>query len=137
MPWSNSTALVCRSALAQLPPELRLAQAVSEFAQTLNGEGKRDFMKLQAQCASSAPTASDVIKMTEKLNREGARRHASWTPAAGTRLGGFLSRLQKFAEAGDVLIGGSQSLIASGVWTAVRVALEVCITTPGSQFSYF
>lgn len=111
----------------QLAPELRLAQAVSEFAQALDGTRKQEFMRLQAQCASATPTASEVIMMTEQLNREGARRHESWTPAAGTRLGGFLSRIQKFAEAGDVLIGGTQSLIALGVWTALRVSLEVCV----------
>ncbi|KAK3497878.1 uncharacterized protein B0T23DRAFT_309912 [Neurospora hispaniola] len=129
----SSGALISLPGPSQLAPELRLAQAVSEFAQALDGTKKQEFMRLQAQCASSPPTASEVIMMTEQLNREGARRHASWTPASGTRLGGFLSRIQKFAEAGDVLIGGTQSLIASGVWMAVRVSLEAAV----GHYAYF
>lgn len=127
MPSDPGNALTKKSARSQLPPELKLIQAVSEFEQGLDRERKRDFMKLKAQCRGSPPTASDVIKITEELNREGAQRHNFWTPDAGTRVGSFLERLQKFAEAGDVLIGGSQSLIASGVWTAVRVSLAVRI----------
>lgn len=128
MAATSSSAIIPLPGPSQLAPELRLAQAISEFAQALDGRRKQEFMKFQAQCAGSAPALSEVIMMTEQLNREGARRHASWTPATGTRLGGFLSRMQKFAEAGDVLIGGTQSLIASGVWTALRVSLEVRIT---------
>ncbi|KAK3950453.1 hypothetical protein QBC32DRAFT_399480 [Pseudoneurospora amorphoporcata] len=132
-PGNINTALIFRSSPTQLSPELKLYQAVGEFAQALDGEKKQDFMRLQARCAGSPPTAFDVIRMTEELNREGARRHAAWTPAPGTRLGGFLSRIQKFAEAGDVLIGGTQSLIASGVWTAVRVSLEAAV----GHYAYF
>lgn len=43
----------------------------------------------------------------------------------GTKVGGFLSRIQKLASIGDVLIGGSQNLIATGVWSAVRLSLTV------------
>ncbi|KAK1773271.1 hypothetical protein QBC45DRAFT_340281 [Copromyces sp. CBS 386.78] len=132
-PGNINTALIFPSSPTQLSPELKLYQAVGEFAQALDGEKKQDFMRLQARCAGSPPTAFDVIRMTEKLNREGARRHAAWTPAPGTRLGGFLGRIQKFAEAGDVLIGGTQSLIASGVWTAVRVSLEAAV----GHYAYF
>lgn len=41
----------------------------------------------------------------------------------GTRLVNFLKIVQQFAAVGDVLIGSSQSLIACGVWTAVRLTL--------------
>ncbi|KAK3335257.1 hypothetical protein B0T19DRAFT_3600 [Cercophora scortea] len=116
-----------------LSPELRLAQAVSEFAQGLDDAGKQRFRQLQVQLASSAPTLEDVIKLTEDLNREGQKRHASWRPATGTRMGGFLRRIQQFAAFGDILIGGGQNLIASGVWTAVRSTLEATI----GYFVYF
>jgi len=108
-----------------LPADLRLAQAISEFAQGLDGPSKQRFRELQVGFATATPSATDVIKLTEELNREGAKRHASWQPAAGTRVGGFLRRLQQFAASGDVLIGGSQNLIASGVWASVRAMLEV------------
>lgn len=109
-----------------LPANLRLAQAVSQFAQVLDDPARQKFRELRVQLAATAPTTADVIKLTEELNREGARRHASWRPAEGTRAGGFLRRIQQFAASGDVIIGGSQNLIASGVWATVRTMLEVC-----------
>lgn len=48
----------------------------------------------------------------------------AWRPH-GTKVGGFLSRIQTFASIGDVLIGGSQNLIATSVWSAVRLSLTV------------
>jgi len=116
---------VISSVSSNLPADLRLAQAVSEFAQALDGPTKQRFRELQVQLTAAAPSATDVIRLTEQLNREGVKRHASWQPAAGTRVGGFLRRLQQFAASGDVLIGGSQNLIASGVWASVRAMLEV------------
>lgn len=89
------------------------------------GPAKQRFRELQVQLTAAAPSVTDVIKLTEELNREGVKRHASWQPAAGTRVGGFLRRPQQFAMSGDVLIGGSQNLIASGVWASVRAMLEV------------
>jgi hypothetical protein len=43
----------------------------------------------------------------------------------GPRMTNLLSAVQQFAALGDILIGGSQNLIASGVWTVVRVSLLV------------
>lgn len=124
MPPSTDVSTVPVS--TSLPANLRLAQAVSEFAQVLDDPSKQKFRELQVQLSTTSPTNADVIKLTEELNREGAKRHASWRPAEGTRAGGFLRRIQQFAASGDVLIGGSQNLIASGVWATVRTMLEVC-----------
>ena len=127
---------------ASLQADLRLVQAVSEFARILDDTDKQRFRELQTQLSVSAPSAADVISLTEELNREGAKRHASWRPAAGARLGGFLRRLQQFAAFGDVFIGGSQNLIATGVWAAVRAMLEVFISrdeprrTPAAGFAH-
>lgn len=120
-----------------LSADLRLAQAVSEFAQALDDPTKQKFRLLQVDLAKTAPSAADVIKLTEELNRDGSKRHASWRPAAGARVGGFLRRMQQFAAAGDVLIGGSQNLIASGVWASVRTMLEVCLLIDSqAQYQY-
>jgi len=130
MPPSTHISRVLASS-SSLPANLRLAQAVSEFAQALDDPSKQKFRELQTRLATTCPTNADVIKFTEELNREGAKRHVSWRPAEGTRAGGFLRRIQQFAASGDVLIGGSQNLIASGVWATVRTMLEVCRqTTP-------
>lgn len=107
----------------RLKPEARLGLAISEFAQSLDSERRKKFQSLQAE-ESTQISGRDVIKVTEEINREGARQHRSWRPH-GTKVGGFLSRIQTFASIGDVLIGGSQNLIATGVWSAVRLSLTV------------
>lgn len=107
----------------QLKPEVRLGQSLSEFAQALDDKHRRRFTNLRAN-SMTTPTAADVIKVTEELNREGAKRHRVWRPFS-TRLVAFLSRIQAFASIGDVIVGGSQNLIASGVWCAIRLCLEV------------
>ncbi|KAM7224587.1 hypothetical protein V8F06_000368 [Rhypophila decipiens] len=129
MPRSQSgTSLVVLSGNPQLPAEVCLGQTISEFAQCLDIAGKQAFQKLQVQLTQTGPLSpADVIMLTEQLNREGARRHAAWRPAAGTRIGGFLRRIQQFAAFGDILIGGAQNLIASGVWATVRAMLEATI----------
>lgn len=107
----------------RLKPEARLGLAISEFAQSLDIERRREF-----QCKQTAKetkiSGQDVIKVTEEINQEGARRHRAWRPH-GTKVGGFLSRIQTFASVGDVLIGGSQNIIATSVWSAVRLSLTV------------
>lgn len=109
----------------KLKPEARLGVALSEFAAALNERDRSRFTSMRAK-SKKAPSADDVIRMTEELNREGARRHKTWQPYS-TRLGAFLSGLQSLASLGDVVIGGSQNLIACGVWFAVRVCLETAI----------
>ncbi|KAM7197787.1 hypothetical protein V8F20_006460 [Naviculisporaceae sp. PSN 640] len=124
---SNTSSLVL-SANTQLPADVRLGQAVSEFAQRLGSGSSQSFCQLQVQLARSGPLSpADVISLTEQLNREGAKRHPAWRPAAGTRIGGFLRRIQQFAAFGDIFIGGSQNLVASGVWATVRAMLEATI----------
>ncbi|RSL48775.1 hypothetical protein CEP53_009418 [Fusarium sp. AF-6] len=106
---------------AKLKPEIRLAQAISEFNASLSNKNQRTrFKNLKSQ---SPPTSDDIIRITEEINRDGARAHRSWRPC-GTRLVVILERMRQFAPIGDVLVGGSQNLIACGVWAVVRLSLE-------------
>ncbi|RSL49755.1 hypothetical protein CEP54_012262 [Fusarium duplospermum] len=115
---------------AKLKPEIRLAQAISEFGASLNTQNQRTrFKNLQSQ---SPPSPDDIIRLTEEINRDGARAHRSWRPY-GTRLVAILERMRQFAPIGDVLVGGSQNLIACGVWAVVRLSLETSL----SFLSYF
>ncbi|KAG8158663.1 hypothetical protein KVR01_011785 [Diaporthe batatas] len=107
----------------RLKPEARLGLAISEFAQTLDSERRNEFRSMQSK-QDAQISGRDIIKMTEEINQEGARRHKSWRPH-GTKVGGFLARIQAFAAIGDVLVGGSQNLIATGVWSAVRLSLTI------------
>lgn len=107
----------------RLKPEARLGLAISEFAQSLNSERREEFRSMQ-KTQDPYISGRDIIKITEEINQEGARRHRTWRPH-GTKVGGFLSRIQTFATIGDVLVGGSQNLIATGVWSAIRLSLTV------------
>ncbi|KAJ4307507.1 hypothetical protein N0V84_012683, partial [Fusarium piperis] len=115
---------------AKLKPEIRLAQAISEFNASLSNNNQRTrFKNLQSK---SPPTPVDIIRLTEEINRDGAKAHRSWRPY-GTRLVAILERMRQFAPVGDVLVGGSQNLIACGVWAVVRLSLETSL----SFLSYF
>ena len=109
---------------AKLKPEIRLAQAISEFATSLEGPHRTTFKALQTQ---AAPKPVDVIKVTEEINRDGQRAHTAWKPYA-TRLVGILEKLQMISSIGDLLIGNSQNTMASGVWASVKISLSVCDT---------
>ncbi|KAF4962744.1 hypothetical protein FSARC_9192 [Fusarium sarcochroum] len=116
----------------QLKAEVRLAQAISEFSGSLNTDKDRvKFKNLQSQ---SPPGSDKIIKLTEEINRDGARLHPSWRPY-GTRLIAILERIRQFAPIGDVLMGGSQNMIACGVWAVVRLSLEA--STSLTFLSYF
>lgn len=111
----------------QLSPVARLGEAVSDFSNALNGKHKEEFSALRR--SKNAPlSASDVIKVTEEVNREGRQRHRTWRPN-GPKVGAFLAKLQVFANVGDVIVGGAQDLMISGVWGAVRLCLLVCPPT--------
>lgn len=101
---------------AKLKPEIRLSQAVSEFSQAVEGDRRVELKVLKSQ---STPTVRGVIELTLSVAKEGKRQHESrWLTRYGPRLEHLLQRIQFFSKAGDVLVGGSQSMIASGVWHA-------------------
>ncbi|KAK3328063.1 hypothetical protein B0T19DRAFT_182155 [Cercophora scortea] len=101
--------------------QIRLVMAISEFAATLQSSQKAAFKTMRS---SKPPSAIDIIKLTEELNRDGSRSHrSSWRPF-GTRLFPILERICLFSKVGDILVGGSQNMLASGVWAALRVSLQ-------------
>jgi len=106
---------------ARLKPEVRLAQSLSEFAASLDGGRRTTFKNLQSK---SPPSPADVIRLTEEINRDGSRLHRAWRPY-GTRLVAILEKIQALVHVGDLLVGGSQNMIASGVWAAARLGLTV------------
>ncbi|KAF4457132.1 Vegetative incompatibility protein HET-E-1 [Fusarium austroafricanum] len=107
---------------APLTADVRLIQVVSEFGAALDEKYRPIFKTWQTL---SAPTETDVIRLTEEVNRDGTRlHHSSWKPF-GTRLFKFLDQIQFLVKPGDILVSGSQNMIASGVWATVRVSLDV------------
>ncbi|KAF2804460.1 uncharacterized protein BDZ99DRAFT_452051 [Mytilinidion resinicola] len=104
-----------------LKPEIRLAQAVSEFEADLSNEQKSTFRTLRSQSRSTTPSPRDVMQLTAEVDRHTSKKFSS--ACFGPRFTSFLHAVQQFAALGDVVVGGSQNLLACGVWSLVRMSL--------------
>jgi ankyrin repeat domain-containing protein 50 len=118
-----STALANAS---QLKPEIRLAQAVSQFEADLSSEQKARFCTYKSQSRDSPPGSNDVMRFTAEIDRHASRRVGG--RCFGPRLTNFLQAVQQFAALGDIVVGGSQNIIACGVWSLVRMSFLVCVS---------
>jgi hypothetical protein len=110
---------------SSLKPEIRLAQAVSEFEADLSNEQKSTFRTLKSQSISTTPSSRDVMRLTAEVDRRISKKFSG--QCFGPRFTNFLHGVQQFAALGDVVVGGSQNLIACGVWSVVRMSLLVSI----------
>ncbi|KIX99306.1 uncharacterized protein Z520_04882 [Fonsecaea multimorphosa CBS 102226] len=120
-------ALALRSA-APLKPEIRLAQALSEFEAMLDDDDKKTFRTWRG---GSPPAVSDVMKLTAEIDRNNSRRMSR--RCFGPRLTSILGAVQQFSSALDVIVGGTQSPIATSIWGVLRMTLQITV-----QFaSYF
>lgn len=111
-------AQLMRSA-APLKIEIRLQQALNGFITDLDTDRKTKFLADQVACTKRLPEPGDVLLVVAQLNAKAARSNF------GPRVQSILQAAQQFAAIGDVLVGGTQNLIACGVWTAVRFTLQV------------
>ncbi|KAJ5170909.1 uncharacterized protein N7500_003692 [Penicillium coprophilum] len=109
-----------------LKPEVKLGQAISEFVADLSTEQKARFNATRTQALASPPTIQDVRIITAEIGRLPNGRFL------GTRFINLIEAVQRFAALGDILIGGSQNIIACGVWSMVRLSL-LLITSSSSH----
>ncbi|KAF4457100.1 hypothetical protein F53441_888 [Fusarium austroafricanum] len=116
-------ALALRGA-SGLKPDIRLAQAVSEFEALLTSEQKVAFRASRTSATSTAPTMSDVMRLTAEMDMKATCKHGR-VRCFGPRLTNILQAIQQFAALGDIVVGGSQNLIACGVWAAARMTIHV------------
>lgn len=63
----------------ELKPEARLGLEISNFAQSLDDERRTEFRRMQT-AKNNQLAGWDVIKVTEEINRDGARRHRKRSP---------------------------------------------------------
>ena len=110
--------------VGSLKPEIRLAQAVSEFEATLTPEQKSSFQASRARAVSTAPTMADVMRLTAEIDLKATSKHGRGR-CFGPRMTNALQSIQQFAALGDIIVGGGQNLIACGVWAAARMTLHV------------
>ena len=109
------------STASRLKPEIRLAEAISLFEASLTSTQKADFRNSRAQSLKCAPDSTDVMRLTADVDR----RVTKGKRCFGPRFTSFLSSVQQFAALGDVVVGGSQNIIACGVWSLVRMSILV------------
>lgn len=111
---------------ARLKPEIRLAQAVSQFEADLSTEQKATLNSYKHQSCDSPPDISDVMRLTAEIDRRAAGKVGGGR-CFGPRLTNVLQAVQQFAALGDIIIGGSQNIVACGVWSLVRMTFLVSL----------
>jgi hypothetical protein len=116
---------------SRLKPEIRLAQAISQFEADLSSEQKASFRTSRSQ---SSPVLDDVMRLTAEIDRRASGKGGA-VRVLGPRLTNFLQAVQQFAALGDIVVGGSQNLIACGVWSLVRMSLLVGVLLTLVAFS--
>ena len=109
--------------ISRLKPEIRLAQAVSQFEADLSSEQKTTFRTYRSQSCDSPPDPKDVMQLTAEIDRQASGKVGG--RCFGPRLINFLQAVQQYAALGDIVVGGAQSIIAAGVWSLVRMSLLV------------
>ncbi|KAJ6157675.1 hypothetical protein N7470_005267 [Penicillium chermesinum] len=114
----------------RLKPAIRLAQAVSEYEADLTGDQKAQFNHHRARASQKPPSIQDVMQLTAEIDEQLSTKFRG--RCLGTRTTNFLQSVQQFAALGDILVGGSQNLVASGVWALVRTSLMLIL-----QFSTY
>lgn len=80
------------------------------------------------------PDLTDIVRVTEEISDACVKKHGGWRQHA-VRVIPFLNRICEFAPIGDVIVGGAQNLMVSGVWAAVRLALEVSLALSGEYLN--
>ncbi|ETS79030.1 hypothetical protein PFICI_08883 [Pestalotiopsis fici W106-1] len=110
-----------------LKPEIRLAQSVSEFEASLSDEHKAAFRSSRSQSLNKPPDPSDVMRLTAEIDRRVVQQNGGGQ-CFGPRLTNILQAVQQYAALGDVIIGGSQNIIACGIWSLLRLTLLALVS---------
>jgi hypothetical protein len=105
---------------APLKPEIRLAQALSEYEAILTDDQKA---KLRTYHGQPPPGATDVMRLTAEIDRENS--HRKGRRCVGPRLTNVLQAVQQFSTIVDTMVGGSQSQIACAIWGVVKMSIQV------------
>ena len=104
--------------IGKLTPEVQLAQAVSEFEAILTLDEKTVLRNLKSK---HHPDTIDIVRLTAEIDRSSQLSRK----CVGTRFANVLRAIQAFTSIGDMVVGGSQNMMASGLWASVRFTLQV------------
>lgn len=108
-----------------LKPEVELGRAVSDFEDVLSSENKLAFRAHRESTSRLPPRIQDVMNLTAQIDQKARKEGSGAHRCFGPRFASFLEAVQQYAAVGDVVIGGSQNLVACGVWALVRMTLLV------------
>lgn len=106
--------------------KLRLDQAISDFQKDLSGEQNAAFCISRDNFRTSPPGSPDVMRLIEEIDRT-ASSLLKGGRCFGPRFTNILHAIQQFAALGDVIVGGSQNILACGVWSLVRMTLLTAV----------
>ncbi|KAK3690486.1 hypothetical protein B0T22DRAFT_537132 [Podospora appendiculata] len=95
--------------------------SIFEFEAALPATHKSSFRNLRALARNSPPSPSDVMCITAEINLQTRGK----TCCLGPRFTNVLRTIRQYAALGDVVIGGSQNIIACGVWALFRTTLQL------------
>ncbi|KAF3000418.1 hypothetical protein E8E14_003471 [Neopestalotiopsis sp. 37M] len=112
---------------AALKPEIRLAQSVSEFEASLSDKHKATFRCYRSQSFDKTLGPTDVMRLTAEIDRRTVQENGVGQ-CFGPRLTNVLQAVQQYAALGDVIIGGSQNIIACGIWSLLRLTLLALVS---------
>lgn len=123
------TGIMDLSTPARLKADIRLAQAVSQFEADLTTEQKAEFRTQRSLARDRPPGLGDVMHLTALIDQNASSQMSSRTRCVGPRLTNFLQSIQQYVALGDIVVGGAQNLVASGVWALVRSSFLVSIAS--------
>ncbi|KAI1175861.1 hypothetical protein F4777DRAFT_548900 [Nemania sp. FL0916] len=104
-------------------PEARLSDAIAQFESVLSTEQRGAFLAGRDLALDSRPQIRDVMGIAAEIDQQARKVGQSAQRCFGPRVTKALESIQQLVSVGDVLIGGSQNLIACGVWSLVRLSL--------------
>lgn len=113
--------------------EDELGKALAGFESSLGAEQRAGFCAIQRHAVASPPTVRDVMNLTAEVDYKARQQKKGVHRCLGPRFTRLLEAVQQYASIGDVLIGGSQNLIACGVWSLVRTSLLVGMAIPDEE----
>ncbi|KAI1275507.1 hypothetical protein F5Y07DRAFT_389759 [Xylaria sp. FL0933] len=111
------------ASIGRLKAEVRLEQSIERFQSVLSTEQRAAFHAGRDLASQSCPQVHHVMQVTAEIERQARVSSGGGRRCFGPRITKALQSIQEFVSVGDILIGGAQNLIASGVWSLVRLSL--------------
>ncbi|KAK1751314.1 hypothetical protein QBC47DRAFT_434211 [Echria macrotheca] len=100
----------------RVKPLVRLGLALSAFEGSLTDGRRAAFEAYRDQARCSQPDLEAVRMITAEIDCQSGR-------PLGTRFNKILDATQRVIPLIDVMVGGSQNLIACGIWASLRLTL--------------